>query len=69
LLGRYDLCGKKVKASRGIAAGSPFATTELKVYLLTLAKAIKATHGPRLTLSIYVDDFSLAVRGESSAEV
>jgi hypothetical protein len=69
LLGRYDLCGREVNASRGIAAGSPFATTELKVYLLTLAQAIKATHGPGLTLSIYVDDFSLAVRGKSSAEV
>ena len=69
LLGRYDLCGKKVRALRGIAAGSPFATTELKVYLLTLAKAIKATHGPGLTLSIYVDDFSLAVRGKDTTEV
>ena len=45
LLGRFDLCGRKVWAARGIAAGSPFATTELKVYCLTLAKAIKATHG------------------------
>ena len=69
LLGRFDLCGRKVRASRGIAAGSPFATTELKVYLWTLAKAIKATHGPGLTLSIYVDDFSLAVRGKNSTEV
>ena len=58
-----------MRASRGIAAGSPFATTELKVYLLTLAKAIKATHGPGLTLSIYVDDFSLAVRGKDTTEV
>jgi ribonuclease HI len=60
ILGAYDYVGKTVTAARGIAAGSPFATTELKVYLLKLARSIQIASGPKVSLSIFVDDFSIS---------
>ncbi len=60
ILGPYDYCGATVVGPRGIAAGSAFATTELKVYLFKLAKAIQLASGPTTCISIFVDDFSIS---------
>jgi hypothetical protein len=68
ILGQYDYCGKTVVASGDIAAGSPFATTELKVYLLRLARALQVASRPMATLSIFVDDFSISTAQATEEE-
>ena len=36
----FDMVGRKVKAAAGIAAGSPFATSELKALLAGVARGV-----------------------------
>jgi hypothetical protein len=60
ILGQCDIAGQSVCATRGIAAGSAHATSELKLYLLPVlvAAGLRASHH-RITHSVYVDDISL----------
>ena len=52
-----------VQATRGITAGSGFATTELRVLLLDLVVLLKARWPIILTIKLYVDDLTLAACG------
>jgi hypothetical protein len=65
ILGPYDIVGREVIASRGIAAGSAHATSELKLYLLPVIIAFRQrtqhTPGIMRSLSVFVDDISFSV--------
>ena len=65
----YDIVGKAVKAAAGIAAGSPFATSELKAVLAGVARGIQQTHTLPRYINIFVDDFALAVHGKDRDSV
>ena len=65
----FDIVGKKVKAAAGIAAGSPFATSELKAVLAGVARGIQQTHTLPRFINIFVDDFAVAVHGSDRDKV
>ncbi len=71
IIGSYQLAGSTSKASRGIAAGSPFATAELKVYLLSVVKDVQlsCTIPNRIPMSIFVDDFAITISGDNVEKV
>ncbi len=53
-----------VQATRGITAGSGFATTELRLLLIELIWELKRHYGEGLAIKLYVDDLTLAVTGK-----
>jgi hypothetical protein len=68
LLGQLDVAGTAVSATRGIAAGSAFATSELKLYLLpVLATAQQRPWADKLVHNVFVDDI-LMMSSHSSFE-
>ena len=71
IIGSYQLAGSTSKASRGIAAGSPFATAELKVYLLSVVKDVQlsCTIPNQIPMSIFVDDFAITISGDKIEKV
>ena len=54
---------RPVLAQRGITAGSGFATTELRMLLMDVMDATFEAHGRAVSLTLYVDDLTIAVRG------
>jgi hypothetical protein len=66
ILGQCDLAGSVVQATRGIAAGSARATSELMLYLLPVlvAAGLRAAHHS-ITHSVYVDDISMVCSSPS----
>jgi hypothetical protein len=71
ILGPYDIAGQVGRASRGIAAGSAHATSELKLYLMpvilaTQHRALAATNLVT-SLSVFVDDISYSVSSPDEA--
>ena len=54
---------RTIRATRGITAGSGFATTELRLLLLDVIQPAKARWGDGLGLTLYVDDLTISVRG------
>jgi len=68
LVFQANLISKEIKPTRGILAGSQFATSELMLYLLEDARAFVITH-PHSTLSIHVDDFAVLTQAYTIAEV
>lgn len=56
---------RKVRATRGITAGSGFATGELRILLMDLMKALKAIWADRglINLKLFVDDLTIAASG------
>ncbi len=52
-----------VQASRGITAGSGFATSELRLLLLEMVWELRRRWGDDLNIKLYVDDLTLAVTG------
>jgi hypothetical protein len=62
------LVSRPIKPSRGIAAGSAFATFELTLYLLDLMRDHKKAC-PEVTLSVHVDDFSQSAIASTEDEV
>ena len=57
------VCSRRVRATRGITAGSGFATGELKVLLLDLMKALQFNWKTCLSTKLFVDDLTLAATG------
>ena len=55
--------GKLAQATRGIIAGSGFATTELRIILTELMQELHAKFAPTVSAKLYVDDLSLAGSG------
>jgi len=55
---------RKIRATRGITAGSGFATGELKVLLLGLMRALQVFWSERLNCKLFVDDLTLAASGQ-----
>ncbi len=71
-LAAYRLCrsigvdgvfSRKVRATRGITAGSGFATTELKLLLLELAITLEDHWAGMIVVKLNVDDMTLAACG------
>jgi hypothetical protein len=62
-VGVEGVFGKLVQATRGITAGSGFATTELRVILTELMLELKAKFAPIVSAKLYVDDLSIAGSG------
>ena len=62
-LGVEGVFSRLIQASRGITAGSGFATTELRVLLHKMMLQIRAKWGDRLRSKLYVDDLSLSAVG------
>ena len=54
---------REVVASRGITAGSGFATSELRLLLLDVLEDTHSTWGQVVKLTLYVDDLTISVRG------
>ena len=54
---------REIRATRGITAGSGFATTELRLLLLDVIEPVKSRWGGCLGLSLYVDDLTISVSG------
>jgi hypothetical protein len=54
---------RRIRATRGITAGSGFATTELRMLLMDVTDAVKKRWGSCLGLTLYVDDLTVSVRG------
>ena len=66
------ICGKYsrlIHATRGITAGSAFATTELRVLLTRLVRRTLESWHCTLRITLYVDDLTLSARGDRSAVV
>ena len=59
-------CSRLIVASRGITAGSTFATTELIALLIGLVDLLNGRWGGIVRLKLYVDDLSMAVAGARS---
>jgi len=57
---------RRVRATRGITAGSGFATGELKVLLLDLMRALQTFWPFDLQVKLFVDDLTLAAAGSPS---
>ena len=55
---------RKIKATRGITAGSGFATGELKLLLLGLMRALQVFWSEQLNCKLFVDDLTLAASGQ-----
>jgi endonuclease/exonuclease/phosphatase family metal-dependent hydrolase len=62
-LGVEGVFSRLIQATRGITAGSVFATTELRVLLHKMMLRIRAKWGDRLRSKLYVDDLSLSAVG------
>ena len=58
--GAFSRC---VRATRGITAGSGFATSELRLLLLDTMQAIQERWGASIVVKLYVDDLTLAACG------
>ena len=58
--GVYSKC---VRATRGITAGSGFATSELRLLLLDVMIELQARWSPTLACKLYVDDLTLSASG------
>ena len=54
---------RTVTASRGITAGSGFATTELRLLLMEVLEETHGAWGTSVRLTLYVDDLTISVRG------
>ena len=57
------VCSALVIATRGITAGSGFATTELRVLLLDVVIEVQTRWGSKIRLTVYVDDLTLSSSG------
>ena len=57
---------REVTATRGITAGSGFATSELRLLLIDLLEDTQAHWGLSVRLSLYVDDLTISVRGKAA---
>ena len=55
-----------VKATRGITAGSGFATSELRLLLLDMMMELQRRWEPALSAMLYVDDLNLSAGGRQS---
>ena len=53
-----------VQATRGITAGSGFATSELRLLLIEMVWELRHRWGDDLNIKLYVDDLTLAVTGK-----
>ena len=53
-----------ITAHRGITAGSGFATSELRVLMLDLIRAVQARWANVVFTKVYVDDLTLSVSGQ-----
>ncbi len=62
------LVSRPIRPTRGLAAGSAFATFELTLYLLDLMREHKK-ECPGVTLSVHVDDFSQSAIANTEDEV
>ena len=62
----YGVVAHDMWPTRGIVAGSAFATFELTVYLVAALRAIQGEH-PDASLSLFVDDLSMGVDEEDEA--
>ena len=61
----YNIVAEAIHPSRGIVAGSAFATVELAVYLIEALRELVIGH-PRTTISMYVDDLSMDTEGPTA---
>ena len=68
LVSDFGVSSPELRAARGVAAGSPFATFELKLLLLGAVLPLLAAR-PGIALSVHVDDFTIPVRGSSPPDV
>ena len=55
---------KDLVATRGITAGSSFATSELRLLLLDVVLPVLHQWGDDVDLTLYVDDLSIATKGD-----
>jgi hypothetical protein len=60
-----DIVAKHMWASAGIAAGSPFDTSELKAVLAGMARAIQHANQCPRHVNISVDNFAVVVHGKT----
>ena len=54
---------RTIRATRGITAGSGFATSELRLLLLDVLEDTHGAWGSTVRLTLYVDDLTISVRG------
>jgi len=62
-IGIDGVFSRQLRATRGITAGSGFATSELRLLLLGTILELHIRWGATLTVKLYVDDLTLAVCG------
>ena len=63
VVGIDGVYSRQIRATKGITAGSGFATTELRLLLLDVIQPTKARWGRFLRLTLYVDDLTISIRG------
>ena len=56
IIGAFGAASKPMRAARGIAAGSAYATSELKAVLYGMAMMLQADNQVKRALTIFVDD-------------
>ena len=61
-IGVDGIFSRRVTATRGITAGAGFAALELRLLLLDLIVVLQRKWAPELTIQLYVDDLTLAMR-------
>ena len=57
---------RTITATRGITAGSGFATSELRLLLLDVLEETHRSWGASVRLTLYVDDLTISVKGATS---
>ena len=62
-IGIDGIYSRLITATRGITAGSVFATAELRVLLQGVVEAVQIHIGASLDIKLYVDDLTLSVTG------
>ena len=63
MIGIEGIFSRRVLASRGITAGSGFATTELRVLLHSMVLTLQCKWRSSISLKLYVDDLTLIAIG------
>ena len=64
-VGADGIFAELVQATRGITAGSGFATSELRLLLIEMVWELVRVWGDDLNIKLYVDDLTLAVTGKA----
>ena len=62
-IGVDGVYSRLIVATRGITAGSGFATSELRVLMLDLINALQARWANIIITKVYVDDLTLSIAG------